>query len=182
VNGDLQTIIIITAAYCLPFLPTGFGIGYVDERTYSKLLAGLGQEPAITAECLFVDPVADIAVLGPPDYQVFDASDYDTLVQGIEPLAVSAVITDYAAEQRAWMLSLAGDWFPCKVSHSGGPWWATDCAQPIEGGMSGSPILDDAGAAIGVVASSSNMGQSSNPRLCWQLPTGLLSVMTAPRE
>ncbi len=179
VNGSM----IITAAHCLPNLPTGFGIGDVEERTYRKLLARLGfkGKTFITAECLFVDPVADIAVLGPPDYQVFfDENDYDTLVESIEPLAVSAVITNKAAEQRAWMLSLAGDWFACKVKHHGGPWWPTDCAQHIEGGMSGSPILDDTGAAIGVVAASSNIEPlSHSPRLCWQLPTGLLSVMEA---
>ena len=109
---------------------------------------GSARKPAVAAECLFVDPVSDLAVLGPPDNQVFDeeSDDYDALVEDIEPLAVSAAITDRDVEQRAWMLSLAGDWFPCKVKHHGGPWWPADCAQPIEGGMSGSPILDDAGA------------------------------------
>lgn len=55
--------LIITASHCLHCLPTGFGIGHVEERTYGKLLAGLGQKPAVAAECLFVDPVSDLAVL-----------------------------------------------------------------------------------------------------------------------
>ncbi len=175
--------IIITAAHCLHRLPTGFGIGFVEERTYGKLLAGLGQKVAVgAAECLFVDPVSDLAVLGPPDSQVFDEESdaYAALVEDLEPLVVSAVITDRDVEQRAWMLSLAGDWFSCMVKHHGGPWWPAVCAQPIEGGMSGSPILDDAGAAIGVVTASSNMSLGSpNPRLCWHLPAGLLAVMSA---
>ena len=134
------------------------------------------------AECLFVDPVADLAVLGQPDNQVFfeESDDYDALVDDIEPLAVSAVVTDRDAEQRAWMLSLAGEWFPCKVKHNSGPWWPADCAQRIEGGMSGSPILDDAGEAIGVVTASDARGSmgSPNPRLCCHLPAGLLAVMS----
>ncbi len=124
-------------------------------------------------------------MLGPPDYQVFDEESdaYDALVENLEPLTVSAAATDSNVEQRAWMLSLAGDWFSCTVKHHGGPWWPADCAQPIEGGMSGSPILNDAGEAIGVVTASSNMSLGSpNPRLCWQLPAGLLAIMAAKGE
>jgi hypothetical protein len=33
------------------------------------LLAPLGKKPAIWGQCLFTDPVADIAVLGSPDEQ-----------------------------------------------------------------------------------------------------------------
>jgi hypothetical protein len=33
------------------------------------LLSPLGAEPHVWAECLFVDPVADLAVLGPVDGQ-----------------------------------------------------------------------------------------------------------------
>jgi hypothetical protein len=58
---------VITAAHCLPHLPPCCTASYPEERTYAKLLALLGGEPAIPAECRFADPVGDIAVLGAPD-------------------------------------------------------------------------------------------------------------------
>src|SRR5437867_2361147 len=69
VNGDRDRLI-ITAAHCLPRFPPCHGLSYTEERTYAKLLGPLGRKkPTVWAECLFVDPVADIAVLGPPDGQ-----------------------------------------------------------------------------------------------------------------
>ena len=46
--------------------------------------------------------------------------------------------------------------------------------------MSGSPILDDHGRAIGVVSAIRTVtGEAGGgPRLDWQLPVGLLAVMT----
>jgi hypothetical protein len=68
VQGDRHYV--ITAAHCLPEQPPPHSDSYLEERTY-KLLARLGAEPDVFAECLFADPVADIAVLGPPDDQGF---------------------------------------------------------------------------------------------------------------
>ena len=83
---------------------------------------GSARKLAVAAECLFVDPVSDLSVLGPPDNQVFDEESdaYDALVEDLEPLTVSAAATDSDVEQRAWMLSLAGDWRSCTVKHHGG--------------------------------------------------------------
>lgn len=58
---------IITAAHCLPHLPPCHGASYVQERTYPNLVGPLGEAPTVAVECLFVNPVADIAVLGKPD-------------------------------------------------------------------------------------------------------------------
>ena len=69
--------IVITAAHCLPRLPppyehllqlpTPHPARYLDEETYQHLLGPLGIEPTVWATCLFLDPVADIAVLGSPN-------------------------------------------------------------------------------------------------------------------
>ena len=44
------------------------------------------------AECLFVDPVADIALLGPPDSQDLGEQHeaYERMIDAIEPFAISA--------------------------------------------------------------------------------------------
>jgi hypothetical protein len=61
--------LVVTAAHCLPRFPPCHGASYLEERTYSELLAPLGDDLAVWAECLFADPIADIAVLGSPDDQ-----------------------------------------------------------------------------------------------------------------
>src|ERR1700676_4429023 len=75
----------VTAAHCSPFFPPCHGASYTEERTYQALLAPLGSEPSVWAECLFADPIADLAVLGSPDNQVlFDEADaYEALVDDL---------------------------------------------------------------------------------------------------
>jgi hypothetical protein len=79
---------------------------------------------------------------------------------------------------RAWVLSLEGKWLECEAHRNnvpGAPFWLKKAAAPIAGGMSGSPILADDGAAIGVVCLSryyeGHTGGGPNPRLA----TGMAS-------
>src|SRR5215469_11793418 len=78
---------VITASHCLTrplevrrsvddenehaVLPPPMPAMYESERTYPDLLGSLDGECNVWAECLFVDPVADLAVLGQPDNEVF---------------------------------------------------------------------------------------------------------------
>src|SRR5437773_4416351 len=68
VENDRQRLI-VTAGHCLPQLPPSFPGSYIEEPTFVKLVAPNGEEPAISAECLFVDTIADLAVLCEPDGQ-----------------------------------------------------------------------------------------------------------------
>jgi hypothetical protein len=87
IDGDR---LIVTAAHCLPFLPPAHPWSYLDERTYRALVGPLGSKPTITAECLFADPVADVAVLGPPDSQELSehTDAYEAFVEAVTPLAI----------------------------------------------------------------------------------------------
>src|SRR5689334_11162331 len=70
VDPDRQAPFIVTAAHCLPKLPPFIGgIMYDEEKTFMAVAGPLDREPTITAESLFVDPISDVAVLGPPDDQ-----------------------------------------------------------------------------------------------------------------
>lgn len=122
----VQERLAVTAAHCLPsdedgrlLLPPSHGASYSHERTYAKLLGPLGSTPTLEVECLFVDPIADIAVLGSPDNQVRcdEATAYEELVDSVEPLA----ITD--AKGPCWLLSLEGEWFDAiaECGTQGGP-------------------------------------------------------------
>jgi len=54
VRGEWDRLI-ITAAHCLPHFPPSMSFSELMERTYRDLLAPLGSEPTVWAECLFVD-------------------------------------------------------------------------------------------------------------------------------
>ena len=71
-------------------LPPAHGGRDIWEQTYGSLLGPLGGETTVAAEALFIDPVADLAVLGPPDSQ--DLSDeheaYEALIDPMHALAI----------------------------------------------------------------------------------------------
>ena len=163
--------LVVTAAHCLPFFPPCHGASYLEERTYGALLAILDREPAICAECLFADPIADIAVVGSPDNQELgdEADAYEALVESVTPIAIA----EAPEKGRAWLLSLEQKWFQCTVEYiNDGPLWISESAQPIVGGMSGSPIISDEGMAIGVVCLGGGEQHEGgpNPRLVRDLP------------
>ena len=60
---------IITAAHCLPYLPPAQGGAHPGDRTHAEIIGPIGQQPTVWAECIFVDPIRDIAVLAEPDNQ-----------------------------------------------------------------------------------------------------------------
>jgi hypothetical protein len=73
---------VITAAHCLPYLPRAHPASFTQDRTYANLLGPLGKTPNLWAECVFVDPVADLAVLRGPDGQVLcdECEAYETFM------------------------------------------------------------------------------------------------------
>jgi hypothetical protein len=157
------------------------------------LLGRLGSIPDVQVECLFVDPVADIAVLGIADIQVAPdgTQGYYELVSAITPIPLGSLAFSYrhspgnpnpdpmpTAESDAYLLALHGHWFACRVSTLGSSLWITeDAAEDIVAGMSGSPIMLSKGRAIGVVCLNP---PGPNPFLAAQLPgwlaRGLLDI------
>ena len=62
----------------------------IEECTYQLLLSPLGGEHTVWATCLFLDPIADIAVLGQPDDQELsdETEAFEKLVENMTTLAV----------------------------------------------------------------------------------------------
>ena len=166
--------LVITAAHCLPFLPPAQSFLGPKERTYGPLLSPLGDEPRAWAVCRFVDPVADIAVLGSPDNPHTD--DYKALMETATTLSFGDAVrrpVNFWAPAR--LLSLDGRWFSCTIRHFGGPLWITHAAERVLGGMAGSPIVAEAGTAIGVVCTTTSPREGGpNARLSDNLPGWLL--------
>ena len=184
--------LVVTASHCLPWLPSGFGIVYSEQHVYRKMLGPLGSAPTVACECLFVNPVGDVAVLGVPDTQSFsdEVDAYRALLEYATPFR----ITEAPEKGRGFLLSLEGEWFGCQVEWMksiDGPLWVSKLAQSIEGGMSGSPIVSENGNAIGIVATSvmekgkdaaTDEFGASNPRLMRDLPLWLLRAQTMRKQ
>jgi hypothetical protein len=151
---------VITAAHCLPHLPPTHAGAAAYERTFTNLLGALGDsETTIAAECEFVDPVADIAVLGRPDYQspgdVADA--FDALTETAPVVQIGE-----ARNGDGYVLSLEGHWISTKLEKD---FWGNSLQiDPTEEGMSGSPILNVAGQAVGVVVIGAEIRSKSGVR------------------
>jgi hypothetical protein len=69
------------------------------------LLAPCGEKPSIIAECLFVDPVTDIAVLGSPDNQSLpdEAEAYQRFAEAATALAIGVLPAKMFAVLRGWL-------------------------------------------------------------------------------
>jgi hypothetical protein len=169
--------LVITAAHCLPSLPPALLSFGLEARTYRPLLAPRGEAPRVGAVCRFVDPIADIAVLGWPDNP--HADDYKALMGTATALSMDDPFrhpVNFWAPAR--LLSLDGRWFSCTIRHFGGPLWITHAAERVLGEMSGSPIVAEAGTAIGVVCTTTSPREGGpNARLS-DKPAG----MAAPRH
>ena len=167
--------LVITAAQCLPFLPPAQSFLGSRQRIYGPLLAPLGDTPRAWAVCRFVDPIADIAVLGSPDNA--HADEYKALMQSATPLSIGSSLRHPI---NFWLpgrvLSLDGRrWFSCTIRHYGGPLWITLAAEKVGNAMAGSPIVTEIGTAIGVVCAATAPNEGGpNARLTHNLPGWLL--------
>jgi hypothetical protein len=176
--------LIITAGHCLPRLPIP---GPIDtaELTFFEVLGLLEEELQVAAECLFVDPVSDLAVLGPPDDQQLpkECDAYEGLMASAVPLPIGDVQGEPGDDLDGWLCSLAGEWFKCRLSHNRGSLWVSQAGLGVVGGMSGSPILRNDGVAVGVVSRSGGAPGvrpegGPNPCLIDCLPARLLRGVT----
>ena len=182
----LRSRLVVTAAHCLPHLPPARANASEHEKTYSALLGPLGDaKPSVMAECLFVDAVADIAVLGEPDGQVFENADcaFREFIDatGVLPLSKRDIVEPVTG----WLLSLDGRWTACTLAprrfRAGS--WISEATDGIVAGMSGSPILLEDGRAVGMVVVSDGSSTERHteggpqPLLTGCLPGWLLQVL-----
>jgi hypothetical protein len=172
VEDDAGRRQVITAAHCLPWLPPPHPGSFKHERTYDKLIGLLASgAPDVSVECLFADPVADLAILGEPDGQVLykEWEAFDSFIGEPEPLRIGGAQTT-----SGYMLTLAEPFTWIEVSLTTHP-RSVSITERVESGMSGSPILDGEGRAIAVISS-----DLINPRLDASLPGWAVEAFRVP--
>jgi len=155
----LRRKLVVTASHCLPHAPKMPCYSY-QEATYANLLAPLGEQPSVWAECLFFDPVSDLAILGEPDTQELGEENdaYTRLVEGRKPLTIAAPETG-----EGYMLALDGvSWQPTPLIVHENIWGTGLSTGATLAGQSGSPIVDSTGRAIAVVSVGTEVWNGGN--------------------
>jgi hypothetical protein len=183
---------VITAAHVLRPLPPAHLMSHLEERTYLRFIGPRDAEPTIAAECLFADPVADIAVLGPPDNQAFgdECDQYEAFTAALPPFDIAVPpppsrlrvlplnktappgFEPSKVAFSAHLLSLEGAWLDVTAHYGCGVALSTLSTTPEKltvGGMSGSPLISTTGAAIGVVSTSNMVACLANSLPGWLL-------------
>ena len=177
-DDDSGDRFIITACHCLPHLPPA-GPTYIEERIYQSFVSRLGEDRRVSVECLFADPVSDIAVLGQADPQscAEEAIEYSRFDEGIQqPFRIGDASDEITHDIDAWLVSLDGHLFRCKMRGA----CIHQAAEDIAGGMSGSPILGNDGRAIAVLTNGRGIVEERcresdrSPFLTKQLPGWIL--------
>ncbi len=175
---------VITAAHCLPWLPPAMTFSGTEERTYNKLLGKIGAEADVAAECIFVDPVSDLAVLTSPDNQELsaEADAYDALTDSLRALRIVALPNDALARPQpegtpVWLLSLACEDFKGSMLRHSHFASLKNLEGSVDGGMSGSPIVNADGHAVSLVTST-----FQDPALAQALPKWLVDELAAEEE
>ena len=79
---------VVTAAHCLPAMPKPQPFVSESRIGPRRLLSALGAKASVVADWCFVDPVADIAVLG--EHDGF-AEEFQALVKAAMPLPVGVL-------------------------------------------------------------------------------------------
>jgi hypothetical protein len=154
---SVERRLILTAAHCLPKMPPPLP-SFFQERTYKDLWGALdgtsdASKNTLWAECLFADPIGDVAILGPPDGQ--GDEEYSAATDAYHALTdgASAIQVGKPQSGRGWLLALSGDrWIETTMTLCSTLWGPVLNVGPTEPGMSGSPILNAAGRAVGVVS------------------------------
>jgi hypothetical protein len=83
-----------------------------------------------------------MAVLGPPDNQELSKASeaYDAFMEEIPPLSM----VETGETGKAWFLCLGNAWVSGRFERRNwGPMWVFELEQPLLGGMSGSPIVNE---------------------------------------
>jgi hypothetical protein len=179
-RDDARQRYVVTAAHCLPKIPCAPAIWNKREEVYQNVLGRLDGETSVWAECVFVDPIADIAVLSKPrhDRDLRKHRAYHALIDPFVPLKISDAATA-ETHSPAYLVALDGQLVDCTVRHSGTHLWVEAVRAGIVDGMSGSPVLDRAGMAIGIVSRSKGTREGRSPRLVAHLPGWLLITLGA---
>ncbi len=169
---------IVTAAHCLPWSCEG---GMLDcTGTHVEIITADGNR--LLGKVVTVDPISDIAIIGPPDSGYFseEAEIFDRFVKSVEGLLLSGDELPIGQEVLVHVFTHSGEWLSGHASQ-----WSDNApilhleSLSIPSGTSGSAIVNDCGEVVGVASDASTSGDGTCPRPCQSLPVWLWRAIKA---
>jgi hypothetical protein len=152
VKGDY----IITAAHCINYTLSGdivVGEYFIEEiQTVEGILK---ISPYV------IEPITDIAALSAPDDQALpeEALTYERFCRVVSPLPLFTGKLKWQQKMPVYVFTHKGIWSEGEVtrwaSHKDAPGLALNMREQIEGGTSGSPIVNERGQLIAIVSNAS---------------------------
>jgi hypothetical protein len=147
---------IVTAAHCIEFKCDG---SMVSGDYFIEEIETIHGKFKVSPWA--VEPVNDIAILGPLDGQVFPDEElgFEEFCEKVKPIPLFlAKLKQFEkfpiyvyTHKKTWLEGEATKWSPEKDSPSIG----IDYKEQIEGGTSGSPIINERGELVGIVSNAS---------------------------
>jgi hypothetical protein len=128
----------------------------------------------------------DVASLSEPDQQALckQSREYSkfteaTMIVGKSPDIVERHKWETTPGMAAWVLSLGGEWKSCSVHTADGRFLSirAEDRRIVESGLSGSPIINAGGAAIGLISTSGSAAGGFHPSVMNCLPPWFLGKL-----
>ena len=158
---------VVTAAHCLARsrFPRPNLAFHVRDWMFPNVIGTLGADRGtISAELCVINLSDDLAVFGEPNGEQlgYEAHQYGRFTAVAMPVAEPPTAVEpcrwrNASGAKAWVLALDGTWLSCAVHNSGRFLMLEDVE--IKVGMSGTPILNADGAAIGLISAGESGGR-----------------------
>jgi hypothetical protein len=171
--------LVITSGNCLPWIPPCDNGWCFERRIYPDLLGPLDGGRSVSAQCCFVDPIADVAVLCFPGGKGWadERDSFRTLVNAGTPLPIGRP----PEVSLVWMPSIDGRWIAKALEYDGRQLGFEGHYQFVPE-LAGAPIVMDDGSAIGVLCVDPIERTTAYfyPLLAEALPGWLLRVLAVP--
>jgi hypothetical protein len=164
----------LTAAHCINFKTSGsmvLGDHFIEDIEIQ------GQRFRVAPWA--IEPISDIAVLGPLDDQVFpdDADRLENFCEDLNPVLINTVEPELFQDFEIHVFNHEGGQVSGKgqVCSPGSKSLFIETKDEIKGGTSGGPIVDESGGLVGIVSNfSGNDNTGVHPRPHLTLPLWVL--------
>jgi Trypsin-like peptidase domain len=171
--------LVMTAAHCIDWNCTGSMAAWSGTKPPVEIRAYRGENMHIVPYA--VEPCSDVAILGPCDSQTFpeDWEAFDEFCQDTQPVTVSRQNFKHLQEIKVHIYGWKKRWITGNaMQRSPSPLWTyVDTSERVEGGFSGGPIVNEAGALVGI-CSWSGEGAMPNGRFYASFPRPHLALPT----
>jgi hypothetical protein len=158
--------LILTAAHVLDCKTTGDLV--LGDVHLERVVTPTGQE--LTVMVLAVEPITDIAVLGPLDGQECpdDYQKFESWCEQVVPVPILAQAPDVFSpfpvsiytHRRTWIRGRA------QLCHRDANCFSVSATEQVEGGTSGGPIITERGELAGIVSHSSDGASGQKNHKC----------------